>query len=136
MVITSKKFIWLFNNGTFVFVIYINSTKSGNNYKFYNPVIYLFGGNYFFKEKASIFKILALVFGFLFTIIALNPTINISFGCYIGLLAAIFHAIAALIVKELTKTESVLSLMFFMVIFMSILHLSLHCFIGRFLNLK
>ena len=50
----------------------------------------------------------------------MNSTINISFGCYIGLSAAIFHAIAALIVKELTKTESVLSLMFFMVIFMSI----------------
>ena len=87
---------------------------------FTTPLFIFLGGIIFFKEKASIFKVLALLFGFLFTIIALNPTINISFGCYIGLLAAIFHAIAALIVKELTKTESVLSLMFFMVLFMSI----------------
>ena len=87
---------------------------------FTTPLFIFLGGIIFFKEKVNLFKILALLFGFLFTIIALNPTINISFGCYVGLLAAICHAIAGLIVKELTKTESVLSLMFFMVIFMSL----------------
>ena len=87
---------------------------------FTTPLFIFLGGIIFFKEKPNLFKTLALLFGFLFTIIALDPTINISFGCYVGLLAAIFHAITGLIVKELTKTESVLSLMFFMVIFMSI----------------
>ena len=86
---------------------------------FTTPLFIFLGGIIFFKEKTNIYKIIALLFGFIFTISALQPSADMSIGSLIALFAAFFHAISGLIVKELTKTESILSLMFFMIIFMS-----------------
>lgn len=86
---------------------------------FTTPLFIFLGGIIFFKEKINTNKITALLFGFIFTILALKPSADMSIGSLIALFAAFFHSIAGLIVKELTKTESILSLMFFMIIFMS-----------------
>lgn len=86
---------------------------------FTTPLFIFLGGIFVFKEKVNYYQVSALFFGFCFIIMALSPKTGISIGSWVGLSAAIFHAIAGLIVKELTKTESVLKLMFFMVLLMS-----------------
>ena len=57
--------------------------------------------------------------GFIITIIIIRPDSSFQFGTLIALLAAITHAIAGLMVKDLTKTESVFSIMIYMIIFMT-----------------
>lgn len=87
---------------------------------FTTPLFIFVGGIIFFNEKPKKVKILALILGFFSILLVIRPDLNIEIGSIVGLLAAIFHAVAGLIVKELSKTEKVITIMFFMVIFMSI----------------
>ena len=86
---------------------------------FSTPLFIFLGGIIFFKEKIDRSNILIMLCGFAFTILIIRPDISIKFGTIIALMAAISHAVTGLIVKNLTKTESVFCIMFYMVIFMS-----------------
>ena len=68
-----------------------------------------------FKEKISLNKIFFLILGFIGTWIILIPdTKYIELNNIIVLFSAIAYAIAHNFTKELTKTDSVLSILFFM----------------------
>ena len=86
---------------------------------FTTPLFMFIGSIILFKEKASSLSILTLIFGFILTIIVLRPDLTIQFGTWVALLAALTHAVAGLMVKDLTKTEPVFTIMFFMVFFMT-----------------
>ena len=86
---------------------------------FTTPLFIFLGGIVVMKEKVSSKNVIALVFGFIITLIIIRPDLEIQFGTYIAIIASITHAITGLIVKDLTKTESVFSIMFFMIIFMT-----------------
>lgn len=86
---------------------------------FSTPLFIFLGGIIFFKEHTNLKTILALILGFFFTLMIIRPDLEIKFGTIIALCAAISHAITGLLVKNLTKTESVYSIMFYMVLFMS-----------------
>lgn len=86
---------------------------------FTTPLFIFLGGIVVMKEKVSSKNIIALIFGFIITLIIIRPDLEIQFGTYIAIIASITHAITGLIVKDLTKTESVFSIMFFMIIFMT-----------------
>ena len=86
---------------------------------FSTPLFTFIGSVFIFKEKPSKNKYFALLFGFLSVIVIIRPDLTIETGTYVALFAAITHAITALIVKQLTQTESILSIMFFMVLLMT-----------------
>tara|TARA_B100000989_G_C19510472_1_gene458766 strand:- start:1082 stop:1927 length:846 start_codon:yes stop_codon:yes gene_type:complete len=86
---------------------------------FSTPLFTFLGSVLFFKEKPSKDKYFTLSIGFLFVIAITRPDVTFEIGTLIALLAAITHSITALIVKKLTQTESVLSIMFFMVLLMT-----------------
>lgn len=86
---------------------------------FTTPLFIFIGGIFIMKESVSRSNIVALIFGFIFTLIIIKPETNVDFGTLIAILAAMTHAVTGLIVKGLTKSETVLSIMFFMVIFMT-----------------
>lgn len=86
---------------------------------FSTPLFIFLGGIIFFKEKLDRLNILIMLCGFVFTILIIRPDLSIKFGTIIALLASISHAITGLIVKDLTKTESVFCIMLYMVVFMS-----------------
>ena len=86
---------------------------------FTTPLFIFLGGIIFLKESVSSKKITALLTGFIFTIIIIKPETELQFGTYVAIFASITHAITGLIVKDLTRSESVITIMFFMVIFMT-----------------
>lgn len=86
---------------------------------FSTPLFIFLGSIIIFKERPSHLNIFALVIGFLFTIVIIRPDLNIQHGTIIATFAAITHAISGLMVKFLTRTESVISIMFFMVLLMT-----------------
>lgn len=86
---------------------------------FTTPLFIFFGSIFFFKEKPTLISLIGLVVGFIITIIIIRPDSSFQFGTLIALLAAITHAVAGLMVKDLTKTESVFSIMVYMIIFMT-----------------
>ena len=86
---------------------------------FSTPLFIFLGGIIFFKEKIDRLNVIIMFCGFAFTILIIRPDISIKFGTIIALMSAISHAITGLIVKDLTRTESVFCIMFYMVVFMS-----------------
>ena len=78
----------------------------------------MLGGIIFFKEKTSKFNNFILIFGFILTIIIIRPDLEIKLGVILALIAALTHAIAGLLVKKISATESISILMFSMVILM------------------
>ena len=57
--------------------------------------------------------------GFILTLILIRPDLEIKIGVILALIATLTHAIAGLLVKKLSESESVLLLMFSMVLFMT-----------------
>ena len=86
---------------------------------FTTPLFIFLGSIIFFKERPTNKVILCLIVGFLLTIVIIQPESGINFGTFIALLASFSHAIVGLMVKDLTKTESVSSIMIFMIIFIT-----------------
>lgn len=86
---------------------------------FSTPLFIFLGGIVIFKEHTNFKTILVLLLGFFFTLVIIRPDLEIKFGTIVALCAAVSHAITGLLVKNLTKTESVYSIMFYMVLFMS-----------------
>ena len=86
---------------------------------FTTPLFIFFGSIFFFKEKPTPMSLFGLILGFLITVIIIRPDSSFQFGTLIALLAAITHAIAGLMVKDLTKTESIFSIMTYMILFMT-----------------
>ena len=86
---------------------------------FTTPLFIFFGSIFCFKERPALIRVIGLIAGFIITIIIIKPNSSFQFGTLIALLAAITHAVAGLMVKDLTKTESVFSIMLYMIIFMT-----------------
>ena len=86
---------------------------------FSTPLFIFLGGIVIFKERTNLKTILVLLLGFFFTLLIIRPDLEIKLGTIVALCAAVSHAITGLLVKNLTKTESVYSIMFYMVLFMS-----------------
>tara|TARA_B100000575_G_C22873195_1_gene509335 strand:- start:37 stop:732 length:696 start_codon:yes stop_codon:yes gene_type:complete len=86
---------------------------------FSTPLFVYLGGIIFFKEKTSQFNNLMIILGFALTIIIIRPDLQIKLGVVFALVAAITHAITALLVKKISETESVITLMFSMVLLMA-----------------
>ena len=85
---------------------------------FSTPLFMYLGGIIFFKEKTSKFNNLMLIIGFILTVIILRPDLEIKMGVILALIAAITHAIAGLLVKKISETESISILMLSMVVIM------------------
>lgn len=86
---------------------------------FSTPLFIYLGAIIFFKEKTSKLNNFVIVLGFILTIIIIRPDLEIRFGVTLALIAAITHAIAGLLVKQISRNESVLTLMFSMVLLMT-----------------
>ncbi len=86
---------------------------------FSTPLFIYLGGIFFFKEKTTRFNNFLLILGFILTLIIIRPDLEIKLGVIFALTAAITHAIAALLVKEISKSESTITLMLSMVILMT-----------------
>ena len=63
--------------------------------------------------------IMYIILGFLLTIIIIRPDLNLQIGTFSALAAAISHAITGLLVKKLSFSENVFTLMFSMVFLMT-----------------
>ena len=86
---------------------------------FTTPLFMYLGSLIFFKVKALKINTIAITLGFILTIILIRPDLEVKFGVLIALIASLTHAIAGLLVKQISKTESVLLLMFSMVLIMT-----------------
>lgn len=86
---------------------------------FTTPLFIYLGSIIFLKEKALRINTTAIMLGFILTIILIRPDLEVKFGVLIALIASLTHAIAGLLVKQISKTESVLLLMFSMVLLMT-----------------
>jgi len=86
---------------------------------FSTPLFMYFGSIIFLGEKANKQNTLLTFLGFILTLTIIRPDLNIQLGTILAILAAITHAIAGLLVKKLSKNETVLTLMFSMVILMT-----------------
>lgn len=86
---------------------------------FTTPLFIFIGSIIFFKEKPTNKIISCLIFGFLLTIMIIQPDSGLSLGIFIAILASLTHAVAGLMVKDLTKTESIFSIMIYMILFMT-----------------
>ena len=88
---------------------------------FSTPLFIFLGGIIFFKEETNKTKNFFLVLGFLFVMLAIRPGVTMNIGSVLALCASFFHALAGLLVKELAKSEKIITLMFFMVLYMTII---------------
>tara|TARA_B100000212_G_C27350161_1_gene523251 strand:+ start:470 stop:1333 length:864 start_codon:yes stop_codon:yes gene_type:complete len=86
---------------------------------FSTPLFIYLGAILFFKEKTSKLNNFIILLGFVLTIIIIRPDLEIRLGVVLALIAAITHAIAGLLVKEISRNESVITLMFSMVLLMT-----------------
>ncbi len=86
---------------------------------FSTPLFIYIGAILFFKEKTSKLNNFIILLGFVLTIIIIRPDLEIRLGVVLALIAAITHAIAGLLVKEISRNESVITLMFSMVLLMT-----------------
>ena len=83
------------------------------------PLFIYLGAILFFKKKTSKLNNFIILLGFILTIIIIRPDLEIKFGVILALIAAITHAIAGLLVKKISRNESVITLMFSMVLLMT-----------------
>ena len=86
---------------------------------FSTPLFIYLGAILFFKEKTSKLNNFIILLGFVLTVIIIRPDLEIRLGVVLALIAAITHAIAGLLVKEISRNESVITLMFSMVLLMT-----------------
>ncbi len=86
---------------------------------FSTPLFIYFGSTIFLGEKTSVPMTQLMFLGFSLTLIIIRPDADIQLGSIIAILAAITHAIAGLLVKKLSESESVFTLMLSMVLIMT-----------------
>ena len=86
---------------------------------FTTPLFMYLGAILFFKERVAQTNNAVLILGFILTLVLIRPDLDIKLGAFIALLASIMHAIAGLLVKKISRTESVLTLMLSMVCIMT-----------------
>ena len=86
---------------------------------FTTPLFMYIGAILFFKERVAQTNNAVLILGFILTLVLIRPDLDIKLGAFIALLASIMHAIAGLLVKKISRTESVLTLMLSMVCIMT-----------------
>ena len=86
---------------------------------FSTPLFICLGGHVLFKETMSRSIIIYIILGFLLTVVIIRPDISLQIGTFFALAAAITHAITGLLVKKLSFSENVFTLMFSMVFLMT-----------------
>jgi len=86
---------------------------------FTTPLFMYLGAILFFKERVAQTNNVVLILGFILTLVLIRPDLDLKLGALIALLASVMHAIAGLLVKKISRTESVLTLMLSMVCIMT-----------------
>ena len=86
---------------------------------FSTPLFIYFGGIFFLKENADKQKTFYMLLGFVLTLVIIRPDLKLQIGSIFAIISSITHAIAGLIVKKLSETENVLTLMFSLVLIMT-----------------
>ena len=86
---------------------------------FSTPLFIYFGSIFFFSETLDKQKTFLMIIGFILTIIITRPDLEVQIGTILALVSSITHAIAGLLVKKISKSESVFTLMFSLVILMT-----------------
>tara|TARA_B100000700_G_scaffold329285_1_gene450381 strand:- start:1931 stop:2797 length:867 start_codon:yes stop_codon:yes gene_type:complete len=86
---------------------------------FSTPIFIYIGGALFFNEKTSKSMNFFTLFGFILTLIIIRPDLEIKLGIVFAIGAAITHAMAGLLVKKLSESENIFTLMFSMVLLMT-----------------
>ena len=86
---------------------------------FSTPIFIYLGGVLFFKEKTSLSMNFFTLVGFILTLIIIRPDLEIKLGTIFAIGAAITHAMAGLLVKKLSESENIFTLMFSMVVLMT-----------------
>ena len=86
---------------------------------FSTPLFIYFGGIFFLKEKTDKQKTFYILLGFVLTLVIIRPDLKLQIGSIFAIISSITHAIAGLIVKKLSETENVLTLMFSLVLIMT-----------------
>lgn len=86
---------------------------------FTTPLFMYLGAILFFKERVAQRNNVVLILGFILTLVLIRPDLDLKLGALIALLASVMHAIAGLLVKKISRTESVLTLMLSMVCIMT-----------------
>ena len=74
------------------------------------PIFTTFLAIIFLKEKIKIRRIIALLIGFIGTLIVLRPDISIHFGGYLILTSALIWSISLIFIKKLTETDSAVTI--------------------------
>ncbi len=84
------------------------------------PIFTAIAAAIYLKEKLYLRRIAAILVGFCGTLIIINPTITeVNIYVYIVLFSTSLWAIAAIIIKKLTQTDSSTSITFYMALFMT-----------------
>jgi drug/metabolite transporter (DMT)-like permease len=79
---------------------------------------------FFVGEKMNLWKVVAIVLGFIGVLIIVRPnTSNVEVGQIISLYAAIGFSISVILIKALTRTDSVVRIIFWMLIIQAIIGL-------------
>ncbi len=86
---------------------------------FSTPLFIYFGSIFFLKENTDKQKTFYMLLGFLLTLIIIRPDLNLQIGSILAIISSITHAIAGLIVKKLSETENIVTLMFSLVLIMT-----------------
>ena len=86
---------------------------------FSTPLFIYFGSIFFLKENANKQKTFYMLLGFVLTLVIIRPDLKLQIGSIFAIISSITHAIAGLIVKKLSETENVLTLMFSLVLIMT-----------------
>ena len=86
---------------------------------FSTPLFIYFGGIFFLKEDTDKQKTFYMLLGFVLTLVIIRPDLKLQIGSIFAIISSITHAIAGLIVKKLSETENVLTLMFSLVLIMT-----------------
>ena len=86
---------------------------------FSTPLFIYFGGIFFLKENTDKQKTFYMLLGFVLTLVIIRPDLKLQIGSIFAIISSITHAIAGLIVKKLSETENVLTLMFSLVLIMT-----------------
>jgi len=86
---------------------------------FSTPLFIYFGGIFFLIENTDKKKTFYMLLGFVLTLVIIRPDLKLQIGSIFAIISSITHAIAGLIVKKLSETENVLTLMFSLVLIMT-----------------
>ena len=86
---------------------------------FSTPLFIYFGSIFFLKENTDKQKTFYMLLGFVLTLVIIRPDLKLQIGSIFAIISSITHAIAGLIVKKLSETENVLTLMFSLVLIMT-----------------